>query len=89
VMRRQADEALAQAERMNELLGRVVKLTEPIERAQRGGEQFADGLKRAIFGAEQAVQDAERVAQDAHEAVEGAREPADRADGPADAEAER
>jgi len=36
VMRRQADEALEQAERMNELLARVVKLTEPIEKAQRG-----------------------------------------------------
>ena len=38
VMRRQADQALEQAERMNELLARVVKLTEPLERAQRGGE---------------------------------------------------
>ena len=54
VMRRQADSALEQAERMNELLARVVKLTEPLERAQRGGEYVAEGLKRAIFGAEQA-----------------------------------
>jgi hypothetical protein len=53
VMRRQADSALEQAERMNELLARVVKLTEPLERAQRGGEYVAEGLKRAIFGAEQ------------------------------------
>ena len=37
-MQRQTDSALDQAERMNELLGRVVRLTEPIERAQRGGE---------------------------------------------------
>jgi hypothetical protein len=45
VMRRQADQALEQADRMNELLARVVKLTEPIERAQRGGEYVAEGLK--------------------------------------------
>jgi hypothetical protein len=50
VIRRQADEALEQAERMNDLLARVVKLTEPIERAQRGGEYAAGALKRAIFG---------------------------------------
>ena len=49
-MQRQTDSALDQAERMNELLGRVVKLTEPIEKAQRGGEYVADGLKRVIFG---------------------------------------
>ena len=60
VMRRQADQALEQAERMNELLGRVVKLTEPLERAQRGGEFVAEGLKRAIFGAEQAAAHARR-----------------------------
>jgi hypothetical protein len=53
VMRRQADQALEQAERMNELLGRVVKLTEPLERAQRGGEYVGEALKRAIFGAEE------------------------------------
>jgi hypothetical protein len=52
VMRRQADQALEQAERMNELLGRVVRLTEPLERAQRGGEYAAERLKRAIFGPE-------------------------------------
>jgi hypothetical protein len=51
-MRRQADQALEQAEKMNELLARVVKLTEPLERAQRGGEYVAGGLKRAIFGDE-------------------------------------
>jgi len=53
VMRRQADQALEQAERMNELLGRVVKLTEPLERAQRGGEFIGEQLKRALFGAEE------------------------------------
>jgi hypothetical protein len=56
-MRRQADQALEQAERMNELLARVVKLTEPLERAQRGGEYVAGGLKRAIFGPEQLAED--------------------------------
>ncbi len=55
MMRRQADEALEQAERMNELLGRVVRLTEPLERAQRGGELVGEALKRAIFGADQAA----------------------------------
>lgn len=49
-MQRQTDAALDQAERMNELLGRVVKLTEPIEKAQRGGEYVAGGLRRVIFG---------------------------------------
>ncbi len=49
-MQRQTDNALDQAERMNELLTRVVRLTEPIERAQRGGEYVADGLRRVIFG---------------------------------------
>jgi hypothetical protein len=65
VMRRQADQALEQAERMNELLGKVVRLTEPLERAQRGGEFVAEGLKRAIFGAEQAAIEAESVRVDA------------------------
>jgi hypothetical protein len=51
-MQRQTDSALDQAERMNELLSRVVKLTEPIEKAQRGGEYVADGLRRVIFGDE-------------------------------------
>ena len=49
LMRRQADQALEQAERMNELLARVVKLSEPLERAARGGEFVAEGLKRAIL----------------------------------------
>ena len=49
-MQRQTDGALDQAERMNELLTRVVRLTEPIEKAQRGGEYVADGLRRVIFG---------------------------------------
>jgi hypothetical protein len=65
VMRRQADQALEQAERMNELLGRVVKLTEPLERAQRGGEYVGQRLKEAIFGAEAAAAiEAEVVAED-------------------------
>ena len=50
VMRRQADEALAQAERMNDLLERLVKLTEPLEKAQRGGEFVSEQLKRVLLG---------------------------------------
>jgi hypothetical protein len=41
---------------------RVVRLTEPIEKAQRGGEYVADGLKRVIFGEPQ-VDNAERADQ--------------------------
>jgi hypothetical protein len=52
VMRRQAEEALAQAERMNDLLARLVKLTEPLERAQRGGEFVGEQLKRVLLGEE-------------------------------------
>jgi hypothetical protein len=90
VMRRQADQALEQAERMNELLGRVVKLTEPIERAQRGGEYVAGELKRAIFGAEQAAVDAEVAAEDALEAADEAEQSLEKAEEAAkDAEAER
>lgn len=77
-MQRQTDSALDQAERMNELLGRVVKLTEPIERAQRGGEYVADGLRRVIFGEE--VLEAERaieVAEDEAEVAEDAAEDAE------------
>ena len=74
-MRRQADEALEQAERMNELLGRVVRLTEPIERAQRGGEYAAERLKRAIFGPEEAAArasiDAEVIAEETAVAEQG------------------
>ena len=64
VMRRQADQALEQAERMNQLLARVVKLTEPLERAQRGGEYVGEALKRAIFGDEAAAIEAEVVVED-------------------------
>jgi hypothetical protein len=67
VMRRQADEALEQAERMNDLLGRVVRLTEPLERAQRGAETVGEGLKRAIFGPEDAARasiEAEVIAEE-------------------------
>ena len=74
VMRRQADQALEQAERMNELLGRVVKLTEPLERAQRGGEYVAGELKKAIFGAEQATIEAEVAVEEAKEAIAKAEE---------------
>ena len=67
-IRRQADDALEQAERMNELLGRFVRLTEPLERAQRGGEYAAERLKRAIFGPEEAAArasiDAEIIAEE-------------------------
>jgi hypothetical protein len=73
-MRRQADQALEQAERMNELLGRVVKLTEPLERAQRGGEYVAGELKKAIFGAEQATIEAEVAVEEAKDAQEKAEE---------------
>jgi hypothetical protein len=90
VMRRQADQALEQAERMNELLGRVVKLTEPIERAQRGGEYVAGELKKAIFGAEQAAVDAEVAAEDALEAADDAERTLEQAEEAAkDAEADR
>jgi hypothetical protein len=77
VMRRQADQALEQAERMNELLGRVVKLTEPLERAQRGGEYVAGELKKAIFGLETAAEDARDAAQLAEQAAEDAEEAAE------------
>ncbi|MGZ5331198.1 MAG: hypothetical protein ACXWGV_06415 [Solirubrobacterales bacterium] len=53
LMDRQTGDAIEQAERMNELLTRVVKLTEPLEMAQRGGVYFGGALKRAIFGDEQ------------------------------------
>jgi hypothetical protein len=78
VMRRQADQALEQAERMNELLSRVVKLTEPLERAQRGGEYVGERLKKAIFGDESVPQDAAIEAKDAAiEAEVVAEEPSD------------
>ena len=75
-MQTQTDEALRQAERMNDLLTKVVKLTEPLEYAQRGGEHVAGRLKRALFGeeleqAEQAVVDAEAAIVDAEIEGEG------------------
>jgi hypothetical protein len=82
LMRRQADEALIQAERMNDLLARVVKLTEPLEKAQRSGEYVGERLKRAFFGqeelavegaaerAEAAVLKAEAAAEEAEDAVQ-------------------
>ena len=65
VMRRQADD---------ELLGRVVRLTEPLERAQRSGEYAAERLKRAIFGPEEAAQvsiEAEIIAEETALAEQG------------------
>ena len=70
VIRRQADQALEQAEKMNELLGRVVRLTEPLERAQRGGEFVGGRLKRAILGADDAGDAADRAADAATEGPE-------------------
>jgi uncharacterized membrane protein YgaE (UPF0421/DUF939 family) len=61
LIRRQADAALEQAERMNELLARLVKLTEPLERAQRGGEYVSERLKRAVLGDQTS---AERTAEE-------------------------
>jgi hypothetical protein len=81
VMRRQADEALAQAERMNDLLARLVKLTEPIEKAQRGGEFVSEQLKRVLLG--EAAAAAERAKAEANRAEAEA----DRAE--AEAEADR
>jgi hypothetical protein len=85
VMQRQTDEALIQAERMNEMLGKVVRLTEPIEMAAKGGEYAAGALKRVIFGdAERAVIDAERAAEDAERAAEEAESAAEHAEDEAD-----
>jgi hypothetical protein len=75
-MQRQTDFALDQAERMNDLLGKVMKLTEPIEKAQRGGEYVADGLRRVIFGEPGAVSEPGAAApaleaEGAADAVEG------------------
>ena len=89
VIRRQADQALEQAERMNVLLARVVKLTEPLERAQRGGEYVGGALKRAIFGEEERALEAEARALDAEEAAVDAEEAAVNAEEAAlDAEAD-
>jgi uncharacterized protein YoxC len=85
-MRRQADDALQQAERMNDLLARIVRLTEPLEKAQRGGEMAAGLMKRVILGeeeaaqrVEEAVQRTEQVAEAAAERAEEAAEEADQA----------
>jgi uncharacterized protein YigA (DUF484 family) len=77
LMRRQADQALEQAERMNELLARVVRLTEPLERAARGGEVVAEGLKRAIFGEQEAAIEAKVAAEEQVEGLKMAREVTD------------
>jgi hypothetical protein len=86
VMRRQADEALEQAERMNELLARVVRLTEPLERAQRSGEYVGERLKRALFGPEE---EGERVAIDAEIVVEETAERVEAPEGRDETEAEQ
>ena len=65
VMRRQADEALRQAERMNDLLARLVKLTEPLEKAQRGGEFVSEQLKRVLLGEEGRLEHLQRASDDA------------------------
>jgi hypothetical protein len=88
-MRRQADQALEQAERMNELLERVVKLTEPLERAQRGGEYVGERLKQAIFGAEQAAAEVEAAAEQAEAVIEAEEITELPADSSGEAEAER
>ena len=97
VMRRQADEALAQAERMNDLLARLVKLTEPLERAQRGGEFVSEQLKRVLLGeeaeAKAAADRAEEAANRAEAEMRGgsageAEEPPVSRGAEADAEAE-
>ena len=90
-MQRQTDEALRQAERMNDLLGRVVRLTEPLESVARGGEYVGGRLKRALLGdegaagpdggrIERAVTDAEAAAIDAEAAAAEAEVAADQAD---------
>ena len=78
-MQRQTDSALDQAERMNELLSRVVKLTEPLERAQRGGEYVVGRLKQMIFGEEAAREDEVQRAEQAAELAEAAAEDAETA----------
>jgi hypothetical protein len=70
VMRRQADEALAQAERMNDLLARLVKLTEPLEKAQRGGEFVSEQLKRVLLGEEVDAAAAKRVEAEVEAQIE-------------------
>ena len=84
-MRRQADEALAQAERMNDLLARLVKLTEPLEKAQRGGEFVSEQLKRVLLGEEA---EAEAAADRAEKAANRAAAIADRAEAEVEVEVE-
>jgi hypothetical protein len=76
-MQRQTDDALQQAERLNDLLGRVMKLTEPLERAHRGGEYVGGRLKRALFGeddppAQTGAEPTVEVAADGEDAAEQA-----------------
>ena len=76
-MQRQTDTALNQAERMNDLLARVVRLTEPLERAQRGGEYVVGGLKQMIFGEEASGEHDLARAQEAAKLAEAAAEDAE------------
>jgi hypothetical protein len=46
---------------MNDLLARLVKLTEPLEKAQRGGEFVGEQLKRVLLGEEAEAAAARRV----------------------------
>jgi hypothetical protein len=71
VMRRQADEALAQAERMNNLLARLVKLTEPLEKAQRGGEFVGEQLKRVLLGDAEAARQVEAEVEEIEVEIQG------------------
>jgi uncharacterized protein YoxC len=71
-MQRQTDSALDQAERLNDILGKVVRLTEPLEKTYRGGEVVGGALKRAIFGEGDSVESAERAARHAEAAADEA-----------------
>jgi hypothetical protein len=62
---------------MNDLLARIVKLTEPIEKAQRGGELAAGLMKRVILGEEAEAQRIEEVVEQAEQAAAEASEPED------------
>ncbi len=83
-MQRQTDSALDQAERLNDILGKVVRLTEPLEKTYRGGEVVGGALKRAIFGeaddAERAARDAETAASEAERAASVAERAATRSE---------
>ena len=60
---REANDLMEVSREQLEVLARVVKLSEPLERAQRGGEFVAEGLKRALFGEEAAAIEAEVIVE--------------------------